>query len=74
MHNFIFWIRLVLIKCNEWASAEGFYVVVLQHLLMQVAAPLWKMLFLKCLFFFPPVSQGLEDISESILVSLESIM
>jgi hypothetical protein len=54
------------IKCNVWVFAKGFYVVVLlQHLHMQVAAPVWKILFLEFVSFSPQISQGLEDISES---------
>jgi len=51
-----------LVECNEWAFAKGAYVVVLQR--VQVAAPLWKILFLECVSFFPDIPEFRRYISK----------
>jgi len=46
---------LVLIECNEWEFAKGSLFVILQHLNMRTAAPLWKILILECVYFSPDI-------------------
>ena len=47
--------------------------MVLQHLTMRTAAPVWKIIFLEC-DSFPQIFKNLNDISESVSVFLENIV